>query len=90
MSQRNFFWKTTSRDNSRLQPVNICRKCKEMQELYCNFLLQLFDDDGSFAFSETVFELTLHSAVRSRCLLFTRNSAVISLGGLTSLASLYC
>lgn len=34
--------------------------------------------------------LTLQSAVRSRCLLFTRNSAVISLGGLTSLASLYC
>lgn len=35
-------------------------------------------------------ELTLQRAVKSRCLLFTKNSAVISLGGLTSLASLYC
>lgn len=43
-----------------------------------------------FSFSGSVFEPTLQSAVRSRCLLFTRNSAVISLGGLTSLASLYC
>lgn len=35
-------------------------------------------------------ELTLQRADRSRCLLFTKNSAVISLGGFTSLASLYC
>lgn len=33
---------------------------------------------------------TLQSAVRSLCLLFTRNSAVISRGGFTSDASLYC
>lgn len=37
-----------------------------------------------------VWSTTLQSAVRSRCLLFTRNSAVMSLGGFTSLASLYC
>lgn len=34
--------------------------------------------------------ITLQSAVRSLCLLFTRNSAVISRGGFTSDASLYC
>ena len=34
--------------------------------------------------------LTLHSVCRSPCLLLTRNSAVMSLGGFTSEASLHC
>lgn len=37
-----------------------------------------------------IVELTLQRAVRSLCLLFTKNSAVISRGGFTSDASLYC
>ena len=33
---------------------------------------------------------TLHAALRSLCLLLTRNSAVISRGGFTSEASFHC
>lgn len=56
--------------------------------VYCFVWHQCYD--VCLCDSCVVRELTLQSAVRSRCLLFTRNSAVMSLGGLTSLASLYC
>ena len=55
----------------------------------CNYFRILFKIKTD---SEVILILfhTLQRAVRSRCLLFTRNSAVISRGGFTSDASLYC
>ena len=58
--------------------------------LSANFIWLLKSSETTDFSAVCVSSFTLQSAVRSLCLLFTRNSAVISRGGFTSDASLYC